>query len=567
MYGISGAKFNKAYDPLQCKSVCVDGQVSLITLILWLEEIIPSFTLIQSNTDGIMFSIDKEDYDICCTSIKAFEDATGFIMEEDRISKVCQRDVNNYLIVMENGKIKCKGKLFAPLNKPKYEANSLKVVSMALQEYFVNGTPVEDTINACDDVEAYQMIVKCGSTYNGGMIQLVNDEPVKLQKCNRLFASNIKENGYVYKTKCDDESYTVRRMAKKLGEKALKSRANWEFIGENDKGKFEYKEPREKHPFVKDKYLTSMDKVADCPPHPIVANNVDEISIDNIDKRWYTEHTLKHIKKFKGEEKKMTTKKKTNITDSTVTEAVTPADEVRERYAEGIVDGKLLWLAKYRKMREFFTNSELIADGYNSSQKYEYVKGDTYRQALNDACLACGMEYVFYINRVEQVELKSDKMILTRLFASIALIDIDTGFERLFSVVADGADNLDKGIYKAETMGTKAFVQTNFLRGKTVDSEDGNGYKPAPLEINKHKPVPAETREELKKEITATPEVASSDYLDKIVAAVLTVRETHPDFLADTDLSGVNDGTISQVDAVALYCKIEDEADELGIEI
>lgn len=568
MYGVSGAKFNKAYDPLQCKSVCVDGQISLISLILELEKQIKSFVLIQSNTDGIMFSIDEENYAYCVSVIKDFENKTGFIMEEDRISKVCQRDVNNYLIVMDNGKIKCKGKLFAPLNKGKYEANSLKIVSTALQEYFVNGTPVEETINNCNDVEQFQMIAKCGHTYNGGMLQYMNgDYAIKLQKCNRIFAGKIENYGYVYKVKCDSESYTVRRSAKKLGERALANRPGWSYIGQSDDGKYEYSEKRLKHPFMEGEYITTMSKVADCPPHPQIANNLSEISIDNIDKVWYIEYTLKHIEKFKGDDK-MTKKadEKVKVEEKTVAQPVgnaTPLMSIQDNN-----EYRLKWLAKYRNMRKFFTESELLADGYNSQQKYEYVKGDTYRQALNDACLECGMEYFFDMDFTQQIELKSDKMILTRLQATITLVDIETGYQKNFHIIADGSDNMDKGIYKAETMGIKAFVQTNFLKGRTVDAEDGNGYtKPAALEINNHKPVPAETRAEIKKELTSNPEVASSEYLDKIVAAVLKVRETDPNFLADTDLSAVNDGTISQVDAVALYCKIEDEADEMGIEI
>ena len=581
MYGVSGAKFNKAYDPLQCKSVCVDGQISLISLILELEKQIENFILIQSNTDGIMFSIDEENYTHCVSVIKDFENKTGFIMEEDRISKVCQRDVNNYLIVMDNGKIKCKGKLFAPLNKGKYEANSLKIVSTALQEYFVNDIPVEETMNGCNDVEQFQMIAKCGHTYNGGMLQYMNgDYPIQLQKCNRIFAGKIENYGCVYKVKCDKESYTVRRSAKKLGERALANRPGWSYIGQSDDGKYEYSEKRIKHPFIDGEYITTMSKVADCPPHPQIANNLSEITIDNIDKLWYIEYTLKHIEKFKGDDK-MTKKadekvkveeKQVGISPVPVGEPIPVFDETVTQVTADMIknnrENLLKWFTKYRSMRKFFTESELLADGYNTQQKYEYVKGDTYRQALNDACLECGMEYLFEFIYAEQIELKSDKMILTRIHAMITLVDIETGFMRNFCIIADGSDNMDKGIYKAETMGIKAFVQTNFLKGRTVDAEDGNGYtKPATLEINNHKPVPAETRAEIKKELTSNPEVASSDYLDKIVAAVLKVRETDPNFLADTDLSAVNDGTISQVDAVALYCKIEDEADELGIEI
>ena len=40
--------------------------------------------------------------------------------------------------------------------------NSCVIVATALKEFFVNGTPVEDTINSCDDIFQFQIIAKAG---------------------------------------------------------------------------------------------------------------------------------------------------------------------------------------------------------------------------------------------------------------------------------------------------------------------------------------------------------------------------------------------------------------------
>lgn len=43
--------------------------------------------------------------------------------------------------------------------------NSCVIVATALKEFFVNGTPVEDTINSCDDIFQFQIIAKAGAKY------------------------------------------------------------------------------------------------------------------------------------------------------------------------------------------------------------------------------------------------------------------------------------------------------------------------------------------------------------------------------------------------------------------
>ena len=43
--------------------------------------------------------------------------------------------------------------------------DSCCIVATALREYFVHGTPVEDTINGCDDIFQFQIIAKAGVKY------------------------------------------------------------------------------------------------------------------------------------------------------------------------------------------------------------------------------------------------------------------------------------------------------------------------------------------------------------------------------------------------------------------
>lgn len=564
-YGISGAKFNKVYDPLQCKSVCVDGQVSLIYLIMKLSAI-DSIIHIQSNTDGIMFSVDKKDYKRVKNIVADFEKQTGFIMEEDRIEKVCQRDVNNYLIVMEGGKIKSKGKIFSALNKASYEAGSLAIVSEAVTKYFVEGIPVKDTIMECNDPIKFQMIEKSGSTYDGGCLHEVNGEYVKAQRCNRIVAGKDKTNGKVYKIKLQDEEYRVRTSNKKLTDYML-NKKGWYYMGEDEEtGKFIYHEYLPKYDYLKNKYIIKRDTVADCPDHALIVDNIDTLDIDNIDKMWYIKYTEKIITKFEGGNS-MPKKAENKVN---VEELVTEGAEITsvpKQTISSYEDEKFMgWLKKYHAMRLFITEAELKADGYNSHQSYEYVKGDTYRELLNDACIASDMEYILSIHNADTIDIPSETMHLTRIQGAVMLIDLDTGFSRWIPVIADGTDNMDKGLYKAETMMIKAFVQTNFLKGRTMDAEDGNGYTKPTLNVTSNKPMTASERGTVKSDLI-NDDKASAEYLDKIVDAVLKIRKVDADYLTGGELEPVNDETITQLNAVSLYCEIEEKADELNVEL
>ena len=83
-------------------------------------------------------------------------------LDHDLIKKVIQKDVNNYIIVMDNGKIKSKGAYVKSLNSLDYD---LPIVNKALMEYFISGMPVEETINNCNDLIEFQKVVKVSSKY------------------------------------------------------------------------------------------------------------------------------------------------------------------------------------------------------------------------------------------------------------------------------------------------------------------------------------------------------------------------------------------------------------------
>ena len=185
-YGAMKDQNNPLYDPLMANNVCVYGQLLLLDL---MERLEPHCDIVQSNTDGILVRLRKyEDYDLIDDVAYEWEQRTGLTLEFDEYRKVFQKDVNNYVIVDEDGKHKSKGAYVKKLGTLDYD---LPIVNKAMIEYMVNGVPVEKTIGECDELIEFQQVKKISGKYR---CILHGDHELK-EKCVRVFASTDPRDG------------------------------------------------------------------------------------------------------------------------------------------------------------------------------------------------------------------------------------------------------------------------------------------------------------------------------------------------------------------------------------
>lgn len=207
-YGCLLNQYNDLYDPLMGRSVCISGQLYLLELAEHCYQEIKGLRIVQLNTDGIMVECDKKDYDTLTAICAEWQSRTGFDLEEDTVVKIAQKDVNNYVEVQPGGKAKVKGgylvKGIAPAGAFNIN-NSCVIVATALKEFFVNGTPVEDTINGCDDIFQFQIIAKAGAKYKE-TYHVVDGVKEPAQKVNRVYATADERYGKIYKVKSEDDS-------------------------------------------------------------------------------------------------------------------------------------------------------------------------------------------------------------------------------------------------------------------------------------------------------------------------------------------------------------------------
>ena len=207
-YGACLNQYNDLYDPLMGRSVCVTGQLFLLELAQRLYREVQGLRIFQLNTDGIMVECDDSQLDQVKEICDEWQSRTGFELEEDSVALIAQKDVNNYVEVQPNGSVKTKGgylvRGIAPAGAFNINNNAC-IVATALRKYFVHGTPVEETINACDDIFQFQLIAKAGVKYREAY-HLVDGEKVPVQKVNRVYATKDERYGKLFKVKAENDS-------------------------------------------------------------------------------------------------------------------------------------------------------------------------------------------------------------------------------------------------------------------------------------------------------------------------------------------------------------------------
>lgn len=192
-YGAMKDKYNAMYDPRQANNVCVTGQLLLLDLI---EKLEPFCDIIQSNTDGILVKLkSKDDFERLDDTCYEWEERTHMQLEFDMIKEVYQKDVNNYIVVGMDGKIKSKGAYVKKLGTLDYD---LPIINEAVKEYLLNKVHPAITINNCNELIKFQKIVKIMGDYKYAMH---NGIKIHHEKTFRVFASNREDDGILFKCK------------------------------------------------------------------------------------------------------------------------------------------------------------------------------------------------------------------------------------------------------------------------------------------------------------------------------------------------------------------------------
>lgn len=204
-YGASGNKWLDTYDPYMTTRCCRLGQIFLAALASKLSKEVPSLKVIQTNTDGILAYVKRSEVPHVVELQNEWTRVSDISMELDYVEKIWQRDVNNYLLVKEGGKVKRKGLwLLDSWEKPGYIAISpltAYVCSRAIIDYYTKGKDIVESIVNNKEISDFIFTCKKGPTYRGVIQKYADGTEKELFKCNRVYASKDASLGMLYKYK------------------------------------------------------------------------------------------------------------------------------------------------------------------------------------------------------------------------------------------------------------------------------------------------------------------------------------------------------------------------------
>ena len=166
VYGDSGNKFSVFYDPLFTMKITLNGQLLLCLLAENLMKV-PGLKLIQVNTDGVTVRLPRHKMDMLREVCKWWSGVTRMNLEDVEYTKMFIRDVNNYLAVSKDGKVKRKGAYEhqaggwydSGYNGWSQNASALVVPKVA-EKVLTEGAPIRQTVETWPDLMDFMLRTK-----------------------------------------------------------------------------------------------------------------------------------------------------------------------------------------------------------------------------------------------------------------------------------------------------------------------------------------------------------------------------------------------------------------------
>jgi hypothetical protein len=177
--------------------ITINGQLQLSMLYEMLSLAIPEGIPLMQNTDGLEMMIPTSMIPVYMKVCYEWQQLTKLELEHDEYSKMVIRDVNNYIAIHKNGKVKCKGAFeWEDLEKKKvsvfHKNKSFLIIPKAIYAYFVNGVKPEKFLQDNQNIYDYCGAVKAKGGWHFQERNIVDGylSNTRLQKIVRYYISN-----------------------------------------------------------------------------------------------------------------------------------------------------------------------------------------------------------------------------------------------------------------------------------------------------------------------------------------------------------------------------------------
>lgn len=156
-YGKTNSEFSWQYDPFVTMQTTLGGQFTLLMLVE--KFILNNIKIISINTDGITVMLKRSNIDLYHRLCEEWILEVGSVkvggLEFVDYDFIAFTSVNDYIAKTSKGKIKRKGSFmtYEDIKANNWHKDSSgMIISLALQEYYINNIPVENTINNCNNI-------------------------------------------------------------------------------------------------------------------------------------------------------------------------------------------------------------------------------------------------------------------------------------------------------------------------------------------------------------------------------------------------------------------------------
>lgn len=174
-FGKTGNIYSKLFAPQMLLQTTVGGQLGLLMLIEWHEHY--GIPIISANTDGIVMACPRHLLETSKLLVKEWERRTGLTMEDTYYRTIHSRDVNNYMAIKEDGKVKRKGE-YAKASLIDKKSPDVEVCSDAVARFLSEGYPMELHVLGERDIRKFVTVQKV----DGGGIKMWGEAPLGTEK-------------------------------------------------------------------------------------------------------------------------------------------------------------------------------------------------------------------------------------------------------------------------------------------------------------------------------------------------------------------------------------------------
>lgn len=186
VYGKTSDKYSWLFDRLTTMQVTITGQLSLLMLIEAYE--LAGIQIIMANSDGLSVKVHKNKLNKMKEINDWWMNTTKINLEETEFDFMIFSTVNDYIAKKTSGEIKVKGDLL--IDTELHGDKSRRIVRLALNDYFLKGIPVKETIKNHKNIYDFCIGVKSSSDYHFDLVDQKSGERKVLKKMVRYYISN-----------------------------------------------------------------------------------------------------------------------------------------------------------------------------------------------------------------------------------------------------------------------------------------------------------------------------------------------------------------------------------------